>query len=173
MQRYDILMQRYDNGELLYNLSICIISDNLDHDTNMVYQIKIKVIKIIKEELPSIKMVEYFSDGCAAQYKNFKNILNSCCHKEDFQIDANWTLLATSYGKSPCDGIGGSVKRLTARASLQRPYSEQILTASQMLLFCQKNIANIRFLFISKEEIVDVREQLKIRFSSGTHLTRN
>ena len=94
-------------------------------------------------------------------------MLNLCCHEKDFRIHANWTFFATSHGKSPCDGIEVTVNRLTARASLQRPYSEQILTASQMLLFCQKNIANVRFLYFSKEEMVDVREHLKNIFLSG------
>ena len=31
-------------------------------------------------------------------------------------------LFATSHGKGPCDGIGGTVKRLATRASLQRPH---------------------------------------------------
>ena len=55
--------------------------------------------------------VEYFSDGCAAQYKNYKNLLNLSYHKSDFGLDAAWSFFATSHGKSPCDGIGGVVKR--------------------------------------------------------------
>ena len=54
----------------------------------------------------------------------YKNMLNLCRHKDDFGIDATWVLFATSHGKSPCDGIGSTVKRLTARANLQRPYSD-------------------------------------------------
>ena len=38
------------------------------------------------------------------------------------------------------DGIGGTVQRLTARASLQRPNSDQILDVSLMLTFCKTNI---------------------------------
>ena len=37
----------------------------------------------------------------------------------------------TSHGKGPCDGMGGTAKRLAAKASLQWPYSEQIMTARQ------------------------------------------
>ena len=41
-------------------------------------------------------------------------------------IDAEWHFFcATSHGKWPCDGIGGTVKRLPANDSLQRPYCEQ------------------------------------------------
>ena len=102
--------------------------------------------------MPTINKIEYFSNGCAAQYKIYKNMLNLCRHKADFGIDANWTFFATSHGKSPCDGIGGTVKRLTARASLQRPYSEQILTVLSMLSFCrQTSLAYLLFIFPKKE----------------------
>ena len=55
------------------------------------------------------------------------------------------TVFASSLGKSVCDGIGGTVKRLTARASLQRTHSNQILTVSAMLKFCKENIKDIEF----------------------------
>ena len=155
-----------ENGKLLQK-SFCILSDDLEHDTSFVYEIQRELLKIVRDEMPFIHKVEYFSDGCAGQYKNFKNLLNLCNHKEDFGIDANWTFFATSHGKSPCDGIGGTVKRLTARASLQRPLSDQILTVSKMLLFCQQNICNIRFLFIPKERMAEVRRELQSRFASG------
>ena len=37
--------------------------------------------------------------------------MNLYLHREDFGLDAEWIVLATSHGKSPCDGIGGVVKR--------------------------------------------------------------
>ena len=90
-------------------------------------------------------------------------MLNLCRHKEDFGIDATWVFFATSHGKSPCEGIGGTVKRITARASLQRPYSDQILDVSSMLDFCKTNIPAIEFIYISKERMEDVRLELKER----------
>lgn len=36
--------------------------------------------------------------------------------------------------RSPSDGVGGTVKCLAARASLQRPYERQIMTPLQLLL---------------------------------------
>jgi len=44
---------------------------------------------------------------------------------------------ATSHGKGPCAGVGGTVKRFAARASLQRPYSDQIMTPHQLFLFAK------------------------------------
>ena len=83
-------------------------------------------------------------------------MLNLCRHKDDFGIDATLVLFATSHGKSPCDGIGGTVKRLMARASLQKPYSDQILDVSSMLAFCKTNIPGIYFCYISKERMKEV-----------------
>jgi len=36
----------------------------------MVYEIQKHIIVKIKSELPNITKVEYYSDGCAEQYKN-------------------------------------------------------------------------------------------------------
>ena len=69
------------------------------------------------------------TDGCAEQYKNFKAFLNRCRHEEMFGLKAKWSLFATSQAKSPCDGIGGIVKREATRAILARPLGNQILDA--------------------------------------------
>ena len=84
------------------------------------YKVLQATIDFMKNELNlQLQLIHYFSDGCAAQYKNCKNILNLCHHKEDYLIDCMWNFFATSHGKSTCDGIGNTVKRITAPASLQ------------------------------------------------------
>ena len=81
------------------------------------------------------KHVYYFSDGAASQYKNYKNLCKLCFHVADHEVTAAWNFLfATSHGKSPCDGIGGTIKRLVARASLQATKEGQILTPNAALL---------------------------------------
>ena len=60
--------------------------------------------------------------------KTVKKSLNLCNHESDFGMPAEWHFFATSHGKGPCDGIGGTVKRLATRASLQRPNEDLILT---------------------------------------------
>ena len=163
---HPVVLYYKQNAELL-NRSFCFLSDDLEHDTNFVFEVQRRLTSIIKIELPSITKVEYFSDGCAAQYKNYKNMMNLCSHKDDFGLDATWSFFATSHGKSSCDGIGGTVKRLTSRASLQRPSSDQILDVTKMLEFCEGNIQNIQTLFISKERMENVRKELMDRFSLG------
>ncbi|KAJ8896733.1 hypothetical protein PR048_002078 [Dryococelus australis] len=63
-------------------------------------------------------------------YKNCKNILN-LCHP------AFWPFFATSHGKSPCDGIGGTVQRMTKASSttIQRPNYISQLTKNLVILY--------------------------------------
>ena len=90
----------------------------MKHDVIAVHVFKSKVLEYMKVKMPQLSKVFYFSDGCAGKYKNLKNFSNLCYHKEDHSLDAEWNFFATSHGKTACDGIGGTVKRLAARASL-------------------------------------------------------
>lgn len=103
-----VIFSRTSNG-LLKETPLCFISDDLNHDVPFVYCIQQKTTDLIKTQFPHINRVEYFTDGCSAQYKNFKSMMNLCNHKIDFQMDACWSFHATSHGKTVCDGIGGTV----------------------------------------------------------------
>jgi len=108
--------------------------------------------------------VYYFSDGCAGQYKNLKNFSNLCHHEEDFQLQAEWHFFATSHGKSACDSIGDTVKRLAARASLQRPFTNQILTPHDLYTWSTENIKNIAFISIDTNEITIASAEQEKRY---------
>ena len=84
----------YKNNENdLIQKSLCFISDYLCHNT-VFYKIFQEITTVVHHELnEEIKKIEYFSDGCAAQYKNYKNLLNLCCHKTDFGMDCSWSFL--------------------------------------------------------------------------------
>ena len=100
---------------------------------------------ICKGELSPYYKIKYFADSCAAQYKNYKNFLNLCHHYSDFDLEAEWNFFATGHGKSAVDGMGETIKQLTATGSLQRPYNNQILSAEAVYQFCSKTIENISF----------------------------
>jgi hypothetical protein len=56
------------------------------------------------------------------QYKNRKNFLNLCYHKDDFGMDAVWHLFVVSHGRGACVGIGRTIKRLANKVALQNPF---------------------------------------------------
>lgn len=145
--------------------SYCFISDSLKHNTVMVYSFLNELIPAIQEGHPTLKKIHYFTDGCAAQYKNKFNFLNLCHHRADFGVDAEWNFFATSHGKNACDGIGGTVKRAAARASLQRHIDNQILTAENMYHFCSKEFkSSIKILYVSTQ-VKEIEDRLDQRFA--------
>ena len=133
--------ERDDISRVCPGQSICVISDGLTHSTAAVYSYQERVLPVLKSVQPGLRKIHYFTDGCAAQYKNKKNFLNMCHHEKDFSLECEWHFFATCHGKGPCDGVGGTVKRLTARASLQRSLDDQILTARDMYQFCTEHIS--------------------------------
>lgn len=68
-------------------------------------------------------------------------------------MQAEWNFFASFHGKNACDGIGGITKRETTRVSLQRPYSNQILTPKDMFDYCSQNISGVTYQYVSSREI--------------------
>jgi len=143
----------YRENETLKCLSFCIISDCMKHDTTTVHAFISVLLFHLKQILPVVKKVIYFSDGAASQYKNYKNFANLCEHYADFNMEAEWHFFATSHGKSPCDGIGGTVKRLAARASLQATFDNHIITPQGMFLWAEKHIEGIKFFYVTGDDV--------------------
>ena len=75
------------DGNIQYN-SLCFISDDNNHNTNSVYKVQAILVDYLKECLPIVDKIFYFSDDCAEQYKNCKNLINLCHHQQDFSMDA-------------------------------------------------------------------------------------
>ena len=157
----------YKDNNFISNINICMISDCLKHDTIAVHVYLKKLIEYLKEILENITYIHYFSDGSTAQYKNYKNFINLCHHEEDFNIKAAWNFFATSHGKSPCDGIGGTAKRTARHASLQRTIDNQILTPFDLFTYCDTNVQKIKFFYIPKCDIESVRSIQEERFRFG------
>jgi len=156
------------------HVSFVVVSESNTHDTVAVHLFQKVLIDFITKNIKKPNRIIYFSDGCAAQYKNRKNFINLCYHEADFGMSAEWHFFATSHGKGPCDGVGGTVKRLAARASLQRPYNDQILTPRQLFEFGCSEIPTVNFHYVTVEEHEHESELLKVRFEStrtiaGTH----
>ena len=92
------------------------LSPNTKHNTSMVDTFISALMLKIKCFIPELSTIYYYSDGCAGQYKNRSNFINLYYHKMDFDVECEWHFFATSHEKSACDGIGGVVKKMPAKA---------------------------------------------------------
>ena len=111
--------------------------------------------------------MQYFFDGCSAEYKNYKNFLNLTFHKQDFRLDAVWNFFATSHGKSSCDGLGGTVRRKLTTESLSKTKTSPIITAIQAHEFCKNTMPAVGFFFAPKDDLTKVCTKFKTRYAHG------
>ena len=117
------------------------VSECLTHDTITIHLFQHLFLEEMFAEKPT--KVFYFLDGCVGHYKNCKNFMNLCHHSVDFGFEAEWHFFATSPSKGPCNGVGELLKRLTTKASLQRPYQDQIQTPHQLYEFTKQNVPSL------------------------------
>ena len=138
----------------------------MKHDTVVVHAFQTVILEHLKQSIVNLKYVIYFSDGAVSHYKNYKNFANLLNHSTDHGLHAEWNFFGTSHGKNTCDGIGGTVKRLAARASLQHTYKDHILTSKQLFDFCLKNIAGMKFFFVPSSKVDEHHCLLQERLES-------
>lgn len=156
----------FRENELITHRSLAIISDCLHHDTIAVHVFN----KIIQEFIRSICTnpirTYYFSDGAPQQFKNFKNLGNLSLYEQDFGVPAEWHFFATAHDKGPCDGVGGTLKRLAARAGMQLPLDQQILTPHDLYEWASQpaNVPGINVRYSSIDDYDAQKEILESRF---------
>ena len=92
--------------------SACYVSDVTDHTAPMVFAILKQIVTLAKQTVPELKYIHYLSDSPSSQYRNKHLMYIIAQHDKMFGIPCTWTYFESGHGKGPCDGIGGSSKRL-------------------------------------------------------------
>lgn len=94
---------------------------------------------------------------------------NLLLHQTDFGVPSESHFFATSHGKSACDGIGGTTKRIVAKESLRRIADKRrpINTANSVFDVASEKITGIEYFFVSSEDVRTNSEtyHLQERFS--------
>lgn len=147
--------------------SIVMISDDLKHDTATFYAYQKILHKHLSEKSIVASKIIYFTDGAPQHFKNRFNFVNLFYYRDDFGTDAEFHFHATSHGKGPCDGLGGNLKRLARRASLQLPTSEAILSPKRLYDWAKSSLKLTEIFYCSKDDIERERIKLQPRFDSA------
>lgn len=158
-----VIYYRNVNGQLEH-YSFVIISDCLIHDSVAVNLFIDKLVDFLKGKFEVISKIYYLSDGAASQYKNKKNFATVLHHLNDYGIECEWHFHVTSHGKGPCDGIGGTLKRKAARASLSKEYEKVITTAKELYDWAVKSL-EMNFCYVSMANYTEKENQLKDRYA--------
>ncbi|KAL3880396.1 hypothetical protein ACJMK2_032640 [Sinanodonta woodiana] len=90
-----------------------VVSDELSHTSSTVFAIMKHVVKKVKAVLQNVEMVHYMTDSPTSQYRN-KHIFSIVAHHDTLfpGMKASWLYFEAGHGKGPCDGVGGTAKRL-------------------------------------------------------------
>ena len=69
----------------------------------------------------------------------------------------------SSHGKGACDGLGGTLKSLAARASVQRT-TNPIQTPKELFEWANKALNDISLQFVTNEDYIKEEKKLETRF---------
>ena len=78
---------------------MAVISNQLKHNQTTVHCFLTKLWSLIRNNLPHITNIKYFTDGAALQYKNFKALINLAFRFHNHKLTAEYNFFATLHGK--------------------------------------------------------------------------
>lgn len=105
---------RYDRE--LKHKSFVVVSDEMSHKPSSVIAFVDEIMLHLKEIDEDLKCIHYWSDSPTSQYRNkymFNFVAN---HNQRYGVTARWNYFEAGHGKGPCDGLGGTCKRLADEA---------------------------------------------------------
>lgn len=153
------------DDEVICSLA-AVVSDEPRHDTETFYAFQKTFLNWFREEFKHISHIEYWSDGCSAQYKNRKLFDLLLHHVEDFGITASWNFFATSHGKGAVDGVSARMKDSARRHSLRALNEGHILDPKDFYDHCVTALPKMKFFYVTSEDVKAISSQsnLKARF---------
>lgn len=122
-------------------------------------------MKDLKSRFPDVKVVSFFSDGAASQFKQKYLFVNLTFIKETYSLDdVSWHFFATSHGKGAVDGVGGTIKRLVWRSVLAKKH---LVTDAASFVSCAKDTeTEIVVKLVSAAEILADKQDLESKWAN-------
>jgi hypothetical protein len=151
--------------------SFVVVSDNLSHDKNTVVVYILHVLRsflmtsnhVGSTSQHAVTEINIFSDGPSAQNKNrfmyalLDKLRTNLCLKR-----LTWSFFATSHGKGPVDGIGGTAKRIVCRSVLARRV-ESVLNAKDFAEVLMRSDTTIKVILSTPVDDNDILEALEVK----------
>ncbi|XP_013401704.1 uncharacterized protein LOC106167464 [Lingula anatina] len=154
-----VIYFRGSDGSLEHR-SYVAVSNTLVHASSTVIAILDKLYSMELMELQNVQHIHYWTDSPTSQYRNryiFDFILR---HTERYGMPATWNYFESGHGKGPCDGVGGTVKRLADQAV--NAQKANIQDAEDFYVWAQNsNLRSIKFFFVQKDACDREAEDLK------------
>lgn len=140
----------YRKDETLKHKSLVIISDETNHSASTVCAFLDVIVPRIKELDTQVKNIHYWTDSPSSQYRNRFVFETIAKHETIYGMKAIWNYFEAGHGKGPCDGLGGTTKRLADEAVRQGKV--EIQDAKDFYEWASKsNMKEVDFVFVGKD----------------------
>ncbi|KAK3102947.1 hypothetical protein FSP39_015174 [Pinctada imbricata] len=147
---------------VLQHRSFVVVSDEMSHSSNTVHAIIEKIMPELKLLSPDLEFIHYWTDGPTSQYRNKQIFYTIANHKDLYGVSARWNYFEVGHGKGPCDGLGGTTKRMADEAV--RCGKAVIQDANDFFKWAsESNMRGVSFVFVSADDCNLMQEVLKPR----------
>lgn len=147
-----------------FTQSYLIISDEKDHTKYAVWLFQKNILDDLKRQRPKTTEVHIFSDGCAQQFKNVYTLSSLTHSKHDHDLEIEHHFFATSHGKGPHDGVGGTFKRKVREIVLSQ--DKKCTTAEEFYELAKSVSQKTVVILVSKDEIAEQTTHLNMRWKN-------
>lgn len=148
---------RNENAELVHK-SYCGISEERAHTVPTTFTFIKQLIPAIKNLIPDLKIVHYITDSPSSQYRNRTMVAVMAHHPSIFGVLASYQWLETGHGKGPCDGIGGTIKKM-AETAIKKGVVV-ISNAEEMGLWAETCATKIDFFNVSAKDVANTGKEI-------------
>jgi hypothetical protein len=151
----------YSDGDILLHKSYVYASDDLGHNAGTVFAFLQKLMPQIQADIgrDAIEHVHYWTDSPCSQYRNISIFKVVSDHIKLFGVSATWNYFESGHGKGPCDGLGGSAKRMADLAVRQNKC--RIGNAEDFVQWGITHQANVTYILVETEAINNARRKLQ------------
>lgn len=150
----------YRKDETLKHKSLVIISDETNHSASTVCAFLDVIVPRIKELDTQVKNIHYWTDSPSSQYRNRFVFETIAKHETIYGMKAIWNYFEAGHGKGPCDGLGGTTKRLADEAVRQGKV--EIQDAKDFYEWASKsNMKEVDFVFVGKDICEKKKTEIK------------
>ncbi|CAC5426436.1 unnamed protein product [Mytilus coruscus] len=156
-----VLYYKVDGDINLHHKSFVFVSDEPGHNSSTVYAFIKDLIPMILQIAPGTKTVHYITDSPTSQYRNKYIFHLITLHGMLFDgITASWHYFEAGHGKGPCDGVGGTAKRLADIAARQ----QKVVIQTPVDFFNwgkSQETSNITHIFVPKSNCQSANNEMK------------
>lgn len=134
------------------------VTDDTSHSKYCVLVFLNEIISCMKMQLPDLKSIKIFSDGCAAQFKNRWILSLMSTGQYLFDVNLSWNFFASGHGKGAVDGIGGTVKRAVHQRIMSG--NVRVYSAAEFSSCVNNSVNGITSYHVTVEEIENLERYL-------------